>query len=112
MVRISQRLNRPAGRLALAFLVAWIVTAPAVLFFDPATYRPGSRGHIPREPMGIYRLFSDDVAYVAGSMGTLIGADIMNLHRVVELGAPMLSIGGAGTFDGVFLTGIIAGLLA
>jgi uncharacterized membrane protein len=52
------------------------------------------------------------VAYVAGSMGTLIGADLLNLQRVTELGAPMLSIGGAGTFDGVFLTGIIAGLLA
>jgi uncharacterized membrane protein len=52
------------------------------------------------------------VAYVAGSMGTLIGADIMNLHRVVELGAPVLSIGGAGKFDAVFLTGIIAGLIS
>ncbi len=52
------------------------------------------------------------VAYVAGSMGTLIGADVMNLGRIAELGAPMVSIGGAGTFDGVFLTGIIAGLLA
>jgi uncharacterized membrane protein len=52
------------------------------------------------------------VAYVAGSMGTLIGADLLNLQRVTELGAPVLSIGGAGTFDGVFLTGIIAGLLA
>jgi uncharacterized membrane protein len=51
------------------------------------------------------------VAYVAGSMGTLIGADILNLHRVAEIGAPVVSIGGAGTFDGVFLTGIIAGLL-
>jgi uncharacterized membrane protein len=28
------------------------------------------------------------------------------------LHAPMLSIGGAGTFDGVFLTGILAVLLA
>jgi uncharacterized membrane protein len=52
------------------------------------------------------------VAYVAGSMGTLIGADILNLYRVTNMGAPVLSIGGAGTFDGVFLTGIIAGLLA
>ncbi len=52
------------------------------------------------------------VAYVAGSMGTLIGADVMNLGRVAELGAPIVSVGGAGTFDGVFLTGIIAGLLA
>jgi uncharacterized membrane protein len=51
------------------------------------------------------------VAYVAGSMGTLIGADLLNLHRIAEIGAPLVSIGGAGTFDGVFLTGIIAGLL-
>ena len=51
------------------------------------------------------------VAYVSGSMGTLIGADVLNLHRLAEIGAPLVSIGGAGTFDGVFLTGIIAGLL-
>jgi len=51
------------------------------------------------------------VAYVAGSMGTLIGADLLNLQRIAEIGAPVVSIGGAGTFDGVFLTGIIAGLL-
>jgi uncharacterized membrane protein len=51
------------------------------------------------------------VAYVAGSMGTLVGADLWNLARVAELGAPLVSIGGAGTFDGVFLTGIIAGLI-
>jgi uncharacterized membrane protein len=52
------------------------------------------------------------VAYVAGSMGALIGGDLLNLGRVAEMGAPVVSIGGAGTFDGVFLTGIIAGLLA
>ena len=52
------------------------------------------------------------VAYVSGSMGALIGADIMNLPRVAEIGTAVVSIGGAGTFDGVFLTGIIAGLLA
>jgi uncharacterized membrane protein len=52
------------------------------------------------------------VAYVAGSMGTLIGADLLNLGKIARLGAPMVSIGGAGTFDGVFLTGILAGLLA
>ena len=52
------------------------------------------------------------VAYVSGSMGALIGADILNLTRLAEIGAPVVSIGGAGTFDGVFLTGIIAGLLA
>lgn len=52
------------------------------------------------------------VAYVAGTLGTLIGADLLNLRKIPKLGAPMASIGGAGTFDGVFLTGIIAVLLA
>jgi uncharacterized membrane protein len=52
------------------------------------------------------------LAYVAGSMGALIGADLMNLPKIAQLAAPVVSIGGAGTFDGVFLTGIIAGLLA
>src|SRR2546425_6098865 len=52
------------------------------------------------------------VAPVSGSMGTLHGADALNLRRSAALGAAMISIGGAGTFDGVFLTGIIAGLLA
>jgi uncharacterized membrane protein len=52
------------------------------------------------------------LAYVSGTMGALIGADLLNLGRVAEMGAPMVSVGGAGTFDGVFLTGILAGLLA
>ena len=52
------------------------------------------------------------IAYVSGTLGTLIGADLLNLNHIAELGAPMASIGGAGTFDGIFLTGIIAALLA
>jgi uncharacterized membrane protein len=52
------------------------------------------------------------LAYVSGSMGTLIGADLLNLGKIARLGAPVVSIGGAGTFDGVFMTGILAGLLA
>ena len=52
------------------------------------------------------------LAYIAGSMGTLIGADLTNLDKVRGLGAPVASIGGAGTFDGIFLTGILAVLLA
>ena len=52
------------------------------------------------------------VAYVSGSMGALIGADLSNLQRIGELGAPVVSIGGAGTFDGVFISGVIAVLLA
>jgi uncharacterized membrane protein len=52
------------------------------------------------------------VAYVAGTIGTLVGADVLNLPRVRSLQAPIVSIGGAGTFDGVFLTGLVAVLLA
>ena len=52
------------------------------------------------------------LAYISGTLGTLIGADLLNLGHLSGLGAPMVSIGGAGTFDGVFLTGIIAVLLA
>lgn len=52
------------------------------------------------------------VAYIAGTLGTLIGADLLRLKEIGQLGAPVASIGGAGTFDGVFLCGIIAVLLS
>ncbi|MBE3587137.1 MAG: DUF1614 domain-containing protein [Thermoanaerobacteraceae bacterium] len=52
------------------------------------------------------------VAYIAGVWGTLIGADLLNLYRFRELGAHILSIGGAGVFDGIFLVGVVAALLA
>lgn len=52
------------------------------------------------------------VAYVGGTLGTLLGADVLNLGRIRGIGAPMASIGGAGTFDGIFLTGVLAVLLA
>ncbi len=59
-----------------------------------------SRGHAPA------------LAYIGGSLGTLIGADLWNLGKIQGMGAPVASIGGAGTFDGIFLTGILAVLLA
>lgn len=58
------------------------------------------------------RDFAAPLAYVAGSLGTLLGADLMNFDRLPEIGTPMLSIGGAGVFDGIFVTGILAVLLA
>jgi uncharacterized membrane protein len=60
----------------------------------------------------IARQHAAALAYVGGSLGTLIGADLLNLDAVQGLGAPVASIGGAGTFDGIFLTGIMAVLLA
>lgn len=74
------------------------------------------------------------VAYIAGTLGALIGADLLNLPLVLRGGllaasptrfwpgniarkatplAPrILSIGGAGIFDGIFLAGVIAAFLA
>lgn len=58
------------------------------------------------------REYAAPLAYIGGSVGTLIGADLLNLDKIGGLGAPVASIGGAGTFDGIFLTGILAVLLA
>jgi uncharacterized membrane protein len=55
---------------------------------------------------------SAPLAYIGGTLGVLIGADLLRLKDIRELGAPMASIGGAGTFDGIFVTGIVAVLLA
>jgi uncharacterized membrane protein len=58
------------------------------------------------------RSHAAQLAYIGGSLGTLIGADLLNLDKVQGLGAPVASIGGAGTFDGIFVTGILAVLIA
>ncbi len=56
--------------------------------------------------------YAPALAYICGTMGTLLGADILHLRDIRGLGAPVASIGGAGTFDGIFVTGILAVLLA
>lgn len=58
------------------------------------------------------RTYAAPLAYISGSLGTLIGADLLNLDKVQGLGAPIASIGGAGTFDGIFVTGLLAVLYA
>lgn len=82
----------PGVGIALPPLLPSLVTAAAAILLDPWA--------APR------------TAFVAGTLGTLIGADLLNLGNLQALGAPVASIGGAGTFDGIFLTGIIAVLLA
>jgi uncharacterized membrane protein len=52
------------------------------------------------------------LAYIGGTLGVLIGADLLRLKDIRRLGAPIASIGGAGSFDGIFVTGILAVLLA
>ena len=62
--------------------------------------------------VSISRWRAGPLAYIAGSLGTLVGADLLNLGKIRGLGAPVASIGGAGKFDGIFLTGIVGVILA
>jgi len=86
----------PGVGIGIPVLIPPLITAFAALIFAPGEMAPVA-------------------AYVAGSLGTLIGADLLHLatpatRRVLD--APVVSIGGAGTFDGIFITGILAVLLA
>ncbi len=51
-------------------------------------------------------------AYIASTLGILLGADLLKLREIPKLGAPVASIGGAGTFDAIFFGGVIAVLLS
>ena len=51
------------------------------------------------------------IAFSAGVLGPLVGADLLHLDDIAEIGTGMASIGGAGTFDGVVLSGLVATLL-
>jgi uncharacterized membrane protein len=90
----SHALARPVPGLGIAVptLVPPVVAAAAALLLAPAA--------------------APVVAYSAGSIGTLIGADLLNLGKLRGLGAPVASIGGAGTFDGIFVAGVLAAFLA
>jgi uncharacterized membrane protein len=52
------------------------------------------------------------VAFVAGVLGPLIGADVLHLRDIKKIATGIASIGGAGTFDGIVLSGIVAAYLA
>lgn len=82
----------PGVGIAVPTLLPPIITAIVALFIMP--WRAGP------------------LAYIAGSLGTLIGADLLNFGKVRGLGAPVASIGGAGKFDAIFLTGLVAVLIA
>jgi uncharacterized membrane protein len=94
----------------IAFIIHWLATPVqgvgiAVPVFAPVVATAVIALILSRE-------YAPPLGYIGGSMGTLIGADLLNLDKINGLGAPVASIGGAGTFDGIFLTGILAVLLA
>ena len=60
--------------------------------------------------LSVFRTVScpTQIAYIGGTLGALVGADLLNLNRITDLGAPVVSIGGAGSFDGIYLTGLFS----
>jgi uncharacterized membrane protein len=91
---LSYLFSRPVPRMGIAMpvLVAPFAAAVTAYLINPGHAAP--------------------LAYICGTLGVLIGADLLRLGDIRKLGAPHASIGGAGTFDGIFLTGIVAALLA
>ena len=55
--------------------------------------------------------FASSVAFAGGILGTLIGADLLHLREIERMGAGVISIGGAGVFDGIAMCGLFALLL-
>jgi len=82
----------PGVGIAMPVLLAPLVTAMTALALAPENAAP--------------------LAFASGVLGVLVGADLLRLPDIRSMGVPIAAIGGAGTFDGVFLTGIIAVLLA
>lgn len=90
---VSYLLSRPVANIGIGMpvLVAPITAAITAIILAPQHSAP--------------------VAYISGTLGVLIGADLLRLKDIRQLAVPIASIGGAGTFDGIFLTGLIAVLL-
>ena len=59
-----------------------------------------------------YETVRAPVAFVGGVMGPLVGADLLHLKDISRISTGMLSIGGAGKYDGIVLSGIMAALFA
>jgi uncharacterized membrane protein len=91
---ISHLTSRPIAGLGIGMpiFIAPLSAALAAIMIDPQNSAP--------------------FAYVSGTIGVIIGADLLRLKDIRRLGTPLASIGGAGTFDGIFITGIVAVLLA
>ena len=98
------------GVAVVSAVVHWLAhPVPGVGIAVPALVPPVAATAL---AITLSRDYAPALAYISGTLGTLIGADLLNLDKIQGLGAPIASIGGAGTFDGIFTTGILAVLLA
>lgn len=105
----------PLGPTVVAtLLVAWLAKSlarvvPGVGITLPAFIPPLAAASL---AFLLARDAAAPVAYIAGSLGTLLGADILNLPQIRRMRSEAISIGGAGVYDGIFLVGVVAALLA
>lgn len=110
VIRYQLWLKAVIATVAIAFIIHAMATPVAGIGIAVPVFAPVVTTAI--LAFILSREYAAPLAYIGGSMGTLIGADLLNLDKISSLGAPVASIGGAGTFDGIFLTGILAVLLA
>jgi uncharacterized membrane protein len=114
-VKIAGRIGIPWGVLAVLGIVTVVMQQVARPVKGLGIAVPGLVPPLVAA-LGAWLLCPDEFrapsAYIASTMGTLIGADLLNLREISQMGAPVASIGGAGTFDAIFLSGIIAVLLS
>jgi uncharacterized membrane protein len=52
------------------------------------------------------------IAFVSGTAGTLLGANVAHVRDLRDLDVPEVSIGGTGTFAAIFISCILATLIA
>ncbi|MFN8624965.1 MAG: DUF1614 domain-containing protein [Candidatus Binatia bacterium] len=91
---VCYRLARPVPRVGIALpaLMPALVAAACALLFVPD--------------------MAPSIAFAAGVFGPLVGADLLHLRDIENISAGVASIGGAGTFDGIVLSALVATLLA
>ena len=106
-VPISQSLICVAAVSAVAFAVSRPVRGLGIGM--PILFAPLTAAAVAYALAGVN---AAPLAYIGGTLGVLIGADLMRFKDIRKLGAPIASIGGAGSFDGIFLSGLLAVLLA
>ena len=90
---LSYKMSRsiPGVGLGMPMFFAPLLAALLSVFLDPQNAAP--------------------MAFISGTLGVLIGADLMHFPEIRKMGTPSASIGGAGSFDGIFISGIVAVLL-
>ncbi len=56
--------------------------------------------------------YAVELAFSAGVLGVLIGADLLRIPFILRKEGGVVSIGGAGIFDAIFLVGLASAILA